>query len=116
MQVKKTGSQAKGSPAKGSSSLLYVYGIGLVVLVCGLTLFLGSSTVDAPMRSVGQYGVDAAQQQHDHGHNQQQQQQQQQQQEQTSDDPCVNTHPQCDQWAKAGECDANPSYMLKGCP
>ena len=28
---------------------------------------------------------------------------------------CENENPSCDQWAKTGECDKNPGYMLISC-
>lgn len=28
------------------------------------------------------------------------------------DDPCMDVHPKCRQWADAGECEANPKYMV----
>ena len=31
------------------------------------------------------------------------------------DDLCKNEHDMCDNWAEAGECNANPGYMLKSC-
>ncbi|KAL1529647.1 hypothetical protein AB1Y20_000588 [Prymnesium parvum] len=30
-------------------------------------------------------------------------------------DACVDTHEMCAQWAAAGECENNPSFMLTGC-
>merc|ERR1711933_347966 len=31
------------------------------------------------------------------------------------DTPCVDTNDQCASWARAGNCDSNPDYMLKNC-
>mmetsp|Transcript_41914 Transcript_41914/g.64557 ORF Transcript_41914/g.64557 Transcript_41914/m.64557 type:complete len:130 (+) Transcript_41914:100-489(+) len=31
------------------------------------------------------------------------------------DIPCMNEHPECEKWAKAGECKNNPQYMLLDC-
>ena len=28
---------------------------------------------------------------------------------------CEDKHPECENWAKVGECDANPAYMLTSC-
>ena len=29
---------------------------------------------------------------------------------------CIDTQPQCQEWAAAGECSANPIYLLENCP
>jgi hypothetical protein len=32
-----------------------------------------------------------------------------------SSDACENTHVDCDMWARVGECDANPGFMVNRC-
>jgi hypothetical protein len=32
-----------------------------------------------------------------------------------ADSLCENTHDDCDMWARIGECDANPRFMIFGC-